>query len=150
VSGTTILIVDDNADNREVYSILLEHAGYAVVKASDGWSGVQQARACHPDLILMDISMPVMDGFQATEILKADPATHDIPVLAVTAHDGPEHRLRARHLGMSGYLTKPLPPGRVLQEVDRCLANGRDASEGDRPPRAGADTSTSTRPTGPL
>jgi two-component system, cell cycle response regulator DivK len=124
VSGTTVLIVDDNADNREVYGLLLELSGYTVLQAADGLAGVQQAHVHHPDVILMDISMPVMDGFRATELLKLDPTTRDIPVVAVTAHDDPHHRDRASQVGMSGFVAKPAAPRRVVAEVKRCLENG--------------------------
>jgi two-component system, cell cycle response regulator DivK len=137
VSNKTVLIVDDNADNREVYGLLLEFSGYDVLTAADGWSGVQQARAHHPDLILMDISMPVMDGFQATELLKLDPATRDIPVVAVTAHDDNDHRDRASRVGMSGFLAKPVPPRNVVKEVQRCLGGGSgSAFFGDATPKS--------------
>jgi two-component system, cell cycle response regulator DivK len=132
VSSTTILIVDDNEDNRNVFSLLLELSGFSVLKAADGRNAVQQARAYHPDLILMDISMPTMDGFEATELLKFDPHTRDIPVIALSAHDDAEHRMRALEVGMSGYLSKPARPGRVLDEVIRCL-NG--VTNGDRRPQ---------------
>lgn len=134
MSCTTILVVDDNADNREVFGLLLECSGYTVVTATDGWDGVQQARAHRPDVILMDVSMPVMDGFQATELLKLDPTTREIPVVAVTAHDDADHRTRASRVGMSGFLAKPVPPRRVVEEVQRCLARLGPASSGDTHP----------------
>jgi two-component system, cell cycle response regulator DivK len=128
VSSKTILIVDDSADNRDVYSMFLEHFGYTVLTANDGWDGVQQARTHHPDLILMDISMPVLDGLEATELLKVDADTQAIPVIAITAHDDIALRSRAQEIGFESYLTKPTQPRRILQEVERCLcpdAGGR-------------------------
>jgi two-component system, cell cycle response regulator DivK len=133
MGGTTVLIVDDNADNREVFRLLLEFSGYDTLMAEDGWSGVQQARALQPDLILMDVSMPVMDGFTATELLKSDPETRHIPIIALTAYETSEHRGRAFEIGMSGFLSKPATPGRVLDEIDRCLGTGRDTGAIGRP-----------------
>jgi two-component system, cell cycle response regulator DivK len=124
--SATILIVDDSPANREVFGLMLEFSGYTVLQAADGLSGVQEARMHHPDMILMDISMPVMDGFTATELLKLDPATRDIPVIAVTAHDEADHRDRATRIGMCGFLAKPVPPRLVVEEVQRCLSAKRD------------------------
>lgn len=129
VSETTILIVDDSTTNREVYTALLEHFGFRVLNASDGQDGVRQARALHPDLILMDISMPVMDGVEATRLLKEDADTRGIPVIAVTAHDDVETIGRAFAAGVDGYLTKPAPPRRVLEEIQRCLGAEEDPAD---------------------
>jgi two-component system, cell cycle response regulator DivK len=121
VSTKTILVVDDNDNNREVYTALLEHCGYSVIEAADGRQGVQCARATHPDLILMDLSMPVMDGLEATTLLKQDVTTCDIPVIAVTAHDDSGTMSRALEAGMVSYLTKPIAPRKLLEEVERHL-----------------------------
>lgn len=118
----TILIVDDNADNRTIFSFFLENLGFTVLTAENGWEGVRQAREHRPGLILMDISMPVMDGLEATELLKVDPETKHIPVIAVTAHDSTEMRLRARSAGCDEFLSKPVQPGRILREVERFLS----------------------------
>jgi len=83
--SATILLVEDNADNQEIYSIILAHHGYRVLQAFDGGHGVDLARAHGPDLILMDLTMPVIDGLEATRMLKADPATAAIPIVALTA-----------------------------------------------------------------
>jgi two-component system, cell cycle response regulator DivK len=128
VSETTILVVDDSTTNREVYTALLEHFGFRVLNAADGREGVRQAHESHPDLILMDLSMPVMDGVEATRALKADAATREIPVIAVTAHDDADTMRRARAAGVQGYLTKPTPPRRVLEEIERCLRGGENSA----------------------
>lgn len=120
----TLLIVDDNADNREILAIFLEHFGYRVLKAGNGVEGMAQAREHAPDLILMDISMPVLDGFEATELLKLDPLTAGIPIVAVTAHPDGALRTRAQGLGFTSYLIKPVPPRRLLREVERILGLG--------------------------
>jgi two-component system cell cycle response regulator DivK len=114
-----ILLVEDHEDNRIVYSTILEHFGYGVLLAGDGEEGVRIAREQRPDLVLMDVSIPVMDGWDATRLLKSDPATASIPVIALTAHAMPSDRERAAEAGCDGYLAKPVEPRRVLEEVQR-------------------------------
>ncbi|HEX8906690.1 MAG TPA: response regulator, partial [Longimicrobiaceae bacterium] len=111
----------DHEDNRIVYRTMLEHFGYTVILAGDGGEGVRMARESLPDLILMDVSIPVMDGWEATRTLKADPATARIPIVALTAHALLTDRERAREVGCDGYLAKPVEPRRVLEEVRRFL-----------------------------
>lgn len=118
----TILIVDDNPDNRTIFSFFLENLGFTALTAENGWEGVCRAREHRPDLILMDISMPVMDGLEATELLKVDAETAHIPVIAVTAHDTTEMRLRAQKAGCDEFLAKPVQPARILREVERFLS----------------------------
>lgn len=122
-----ILIVDDHADNRNAYASVLEHFGYEVATAGNGKEALDRARLLRPDLILMDLSMPVMDGFEATERLKDDEATRRIPVVAVTAHDGPGFRRRASEVGMKGYLAKPCLPMHLLREVELYVASAAPA-----------------------
>lgn len=121
MSRKTIVMVEDNPDNRRIYSILLEHSGYEVMQAEDAESGLALVALCRPDLVLMDISLPRMDGYEATARLKEDPLTAGIPVVALTAHAFDEDRRRAWDVGFDGYLTKPVGPRRVLQEVERLL-----------------------------
>lgn len=118
----TILIVEDNATNMKLSSFLLESADYSVLMATTAESGVAIAREQHPDLVLMDIQLPGMDGLQATALLKADEATRDIPVLALTAlaMKGDEERIRAA--GCDGYIAKPLDYKAFLAEVKATLA----------------------------
>lgn len=115
----TVLLVEDNEDNLVVYRTILEHVGYHVLEARDGEEGVIRARRDHPDLILMDISIPKLDGWAATRKLKADAATRAIPIVALTAHALDEDRQRAIEVGCDGYLAKPIEPRRVVQEVER-------------------------------
>ncbi len=115
----TVLLVEDNEDNLAVYRTILDHVGYNVLEARDGEEGVTRAREEHPDLILMDISIPKIDGWEATRRLKADQATRDIPILALTAHALEEDRERAIAAGCDGYLAKPVEPRRVVEEVQR-------------------------------
>ncbi len=121
MSAKTILIVDDHADNRTVYGWFLEAFGFSVLEATNGYEGVVRAREVHPDLILMDVSMPVMDGLQATQMLKVDQETADIPIIVVTAHEGAEMQGKAYRSGCDAYLCKPVEPRRILQEVNRFL-----------------------------
>jgi CheY-like chemotaxis protein len=120
----TILLVEDNEDNQEIYRIILAHHGYAVLQAFDGCRGVEMARAHGPDLILMDLTMPVVDGLEATRVLKADPATSAIPIVALTAHVRQEDRAAAEEAGCVAFLAKPAEPQHVAAEVRRILANG--------------------------
>ena len=118
----TILLVEDNYDNRSIYRLILEHAGFQVLEAHDGQTAIDLARAENPALILMDISIPVVDGWEATRILKADAATRTIPIVALTAHALVSDRETAARVGCDGYLAKPVEPRRVLEEVRRHLA----------------------------
>jgi two-component system, cell cycle response regulator DivK len=131
-----VLIVEDSYDNRVVYSDLLRHAGYEVEEASNGRKGVEQALRDPPDLILMDLSMPVMDGWEAVRILKSDPRTSPIPILALSAHVILDRDYaKAEEAGFSCYLTKPIEPKDVLREIET-----RIGPAGDRPPAGGRPT----------
>ena len=103
-----VLIVEDNPSNMKLATFLLQSAGHSVLAATDAETGLTLARAEQPDLVLMDIQLPGMDGLEATGLLKADPATRDIPVVALTAlaMKGDEARIRAA--GCDGYIAKPL------------------------------------------
>jgi len=107
--GTSrVLIVEDNVDNYELVKFLLERAGYEVLSAANGRDGVEMARRERPDLILMDLAMPEMDGWDATKVLKDDAATRSIPILALTARTLPADRKRAFNAGCDGYISKPI------------------------------------------
>lgn len=121
---TTVLLVEDNADNQAIYRLILEHSGFEVIQAWDGEEGVSIARERMPDVILMDVSIPKLDGLQATRILKADAATAGIPIIALTAHALRTDKDRAFDAGCDGYLSKPVEPKRVAEEVRRVLAQG--------------------------
>jgi two-component system cell cycle response regulator DivK len=124
-----ILLVEDNADNQEIYRIILVHHGHAVLQAWDGEAGVRMAREHGPDLILMDLTMPLLDGLAATRILKADPATAGIPIIALTAHAMEEDLAAAEEAGCIAFLSKPAAPGLVAAEVGRVLALAREPDE---------------------
>ncbi len=116
----TVLVVDDDADSRSICSLYLQHHGYRVVEAVDGADGVRRAREVFPALILMDVTLPVLDGWTATERLKGDPQTSSIPVVILTGHALERDRMRALSLG-DGYLPKPCTPRRILEEVQRLI-----------------------------
>ena len=119
----TVLIVEDQMEMRAINAMYLHHHGYRVLAADNGVDGLRAARETHPDLILMDISMPGMDGIRATEALKRDPETGAIPVLIITAHPYGSVGRRAVDAGCDGYLTKPCDPRRILQEVRNRLGD---------------------------
>lgn len=127
----TVLIVEDNEDNRIVYSTILRHHGFQVSEALDGAEGMAKARRELPDLILMDISIPILDGWEVTERLKHEDATSHIPVIALTAHAMPGDRDRALAAGCDGYLAKPCEPRAVLAEVNRLINRSRSVEPGD-------------------
>jgi two-component system cell cycle response regulator DivK len=130
--GQTLLLVEDNEDNRIIYSTVLRHVGYEVVEAYDGVEAIALARSLHPDLILMDISIPEMDGWEATRRLRLDPDTRSIPIIALTAHALADDRERATAVGFTAYLAKPVEPRAVVAEVRRWIGGGAGA-----PPAAG-------------
>lgn len=121
MTAPTILLVEDNPDNRTIYGTILRHVGYNVAEAGTGEEGLRLARELVPSLVLMDVAMPGIDGWEATRILKADPSTAGIPVVALTAHAMTEDRRRAEEVGCDGYLSKPIEPRRVVEEVRRLL-----------------------------
>lgn len=112
-----ILIVEDTEDNLQILRDLLEHAGYAIIEAQDGAAGVQAAREHVPDLILMDIQLPVLDGFEATRRIKADPGTRAIPIVAVTSFALSGDEARTREAGCDAYVSKPYSPRALLEVV---------------------------------
>lgn len=116
-----ILLVEDHDDNRKIYRTILVHSGFQVLEAQDGRSGIRIAREARPDLILMDVSIPHIDGWEATRILKADAETAHIPIVALTAHALKEDRQRALDAGCDGYLAKPVEPRKVVEEVRRFI-----------------------------
>ena len=122
----TILLVDDNAGLRDLLAPTLRFCGYTVLEAVDGVEGIRRAKEELPDVILMDISIPLVDGWQATRTLKADPTTRHIPIVALTAHAREADRERAREAGCDGYLSKPAVPRAVAAEVERMLRKRDD------------------------
>src|SRR5438034_7114971 len=117
-----ILVVDDNPDNRDMYSMYLEYTGFVVEVAGDGVSAFSQASATHPDLIVMDLSLPSMDGWETTRRIKADAGTRRIPVVALTGHALDESEHQARSAGCDSFLTKPCLPQDLVVEIRRLLS----------------------------
>ena len=116
-----ILLVEDNEMNRDMLSRRLQRKGYAVVMAHDGEHGLELAKSENPDLILMDISLPKMDGWQATRLLKGNPETKGIPVIALTAHALSTDRQKAFEIGCDDYDTKPVEFGRLSEKIEHLL-----------------------------
>ncbi len=117
-----ILLVEDNEMNRDMLSRRLLRKGYEVVMAVDGQQAVAMAQSEKPDLILMDMSLPVIDGWEATRRVKADEASSRIPIIALTAHAMSGDRERALGAGCDDYDTKPIEMPRLLEKIDALLA----------------------------
>jgi len=118
---TKILIVEDNEMNRDMLSRRLARRGYEVVMAVDGEEGIAAAKAKNPDLILMDMGLPVIDGWEATRRLKAEPLTRAIPVIGLTAHAMAGDREKVIEAGCDDYDTKPVELPRLLQKIEALL-----------------------------
>jgi CheY-like chemotaxis protein len=117
-----ILLVEDNEMNADMLSRRLARRGFEVVVAVDGEQGLRMAETEAPDLILMDMSLPVMDGWQATRQLKAQPGTRGIPVVGLTAHAMAEDRQKAMDAGCDDYDTKPVEFARLLEKINALLS----------------------------
>ena len=118
-----ILLVEDNEMNRDMLTRRLERKGFEVVIAVDGQAGIDMASSNSPDIILMDLSLPVIDGWEATRQLKAGPATQSIPVIALTAHAMAGDEKRALEAGCDDYDTKPINFSRLLDKIGNLLGN---------------------------
>ena len=116
-----ILVVEDNIDNYELVRFILERAGYDVFLAMNGRDGVAAARLQKPDLILMDLTMPEMDGWLAAQKLKANEITKSIPLYALSAHTLPSERKRALEAGCDGYVSKPIHMAGFLEVIERAF-----------------------------
>jgi two-component system cell cycle response regulator DivK len=116
-----ILLVEDNEMNRDMLSRRLERKGYEVEIAIDGQEGVQKAKSLKPDLILMDMSLPIIDGWEATRQIKAEKSTKSIPVIALTAHAMADDRAKALEAGCDDYYTKPIELPRLLEKITTAL-----------------------------
>lgn len=116
-----VLLVDDYPDAREMYSEYLQYSGFDVIEAGNGIEALQQAAERSPDIILMDLSLPVMDGWEATRRLKADRRTADIPVVALTGHALAGISEGARRAGCDAFITKPCLPEDLVKEIRKVL-----------------------------
>ena len=120
-----ILVVEDNQDNYELVRTILELAGYDTFQAITGRDGVDAARKQKPDLILMDMAMPEMDGWDATQRIRKDPETKHIPMVALTVHTLPRERKRALDAGVDAYISKPFDAAHFLQVVENTLKGAK-------------------------
>ena len=117
-----ILAVEDTEDNLQILRDLFDSAGYELIEAADGEAGVAMATAHKPDLILMDIQLPVMDGYEATRRIKADPTLRHIPIIAVTSYALSGDEAKTRAAGCDGYIAKPVSPRQVLAKLHELLS----------------------------
>jgi len=122
-----LLLIEDNEANRDMLSRRLQRRGYEVIEAIDGQQGIERARTAAPDLILMDMSLPVLDGWEATRALKTDPKTAPIPIIALTAHAMATDREQALSAGCDDYDTKPVDLPRLLGKIETLLGRSRPA-----------------------
>lgn len=118
---TKVLLVEDNEMNRDMLSRRLERRGYEIVLAEDGLQGVEQAATARPDIVLLDMSLPGLDGWEVAGRLKCDPATAAIPIIALTAHAMAGDRERALQAGCDDYDTKPIELPRLLEKMTALL-----------------------------
>ncbi|HXH05641.1 MAG TPA: response regulator [Vicinamibacterales bacterium] len=126
-----VLVVEDYEDAREMYAEYLRFSGFRVAEAANGYEALEQAAALAPDIILMDLALPRLDGWEATRRLKTDPRTRHIPILALTGHALAAHAATAQEAGCDAFVTKPCLPDALVAEIRRMLA-GRDAPAGGR------------------
>ena len=117
-----VLVVEDYQDAREMYAAYLQFTGYRVAEASNGLEAVEKARELLPAIILMDLALPKMDGWEATRLLKADERTRNIPIVALTGHALAGHAEGARQAGCDAFVTKPCLPDVLVAEIQRMLA----------------------------
>ena len=127
-----VLLVDDYPDNREAYALYLRFRGYRVEEAEDGHQALDRAFQSLPDLVVMDLSLPGLDGWQATRTLKADPRTRDIPVIALTGHALEGQSESARAAGCDAFITKPCEPNALEAAIRKILDNPGNAAKAGR------------------
>jgi two-component system cell cycle response regulator DivK len=120
-----VLVVDDFQDNREMYAEFLAYQGFRVIQAANGVEALDQAFSNHPDIIIMDLSLPVMDGWEATRRLKADERTNAIPVVALTGHAMQGHSKGAIEAGCDSFVAKPCLPDQLVAEIKKMLSTSR-------------------------
>jgi two-component system cell cycle response regulator DivK len=116
-----ILVIEDTEDNRQIVRDLLESAGYELIEALDGLEGVAAAKREHPDLILMDIQLPGIDGYEATRRIRAVPALATVPIIAVTSYALSGDEAKTRAAGCDGYVAKPFSPRQLLAKIREFL-----------------------------
>jgi len=130
-----VLVVEDYRDAREMYAAYLQFSGYRVAEATDGVEAIEKALDLMPDIILMDLALPKMDGWEATRRLKLDERTRHIPIVALTGHALAGHAEGARQAGCDAFVTKPCLPDALVAEIQRMLASRQGADGGSGPAR---------------
>lgn len=141
--GALVLVVEDYQDAREMYAAYLQFSGYRVAEATNGFEAIEKAVELSPDIILMDLALPKMDGWEATRRLKMDERTRDIPIVALTGHALAGHAEGARQAGCDAFVTKPCLPDALVAEIQRVLAARSDPAGGRR---AGRNSSRAKQP----
>jgi two-component system, cell cycle response regulator DivK len=131
-----VLVVEDYQDAREMYAAYLQFSGYEVAEATDGIQAIEKALELMPDIILMDLALPRMDGWEATRRLKSDDRTRHIPIVALTGHALAGHAEGARQAGCDAFVTKPCLPDALVAEIQRMLE--AQSGDGKRPARPAA------------
>jgi CheY-like chemotaxis protein len=131
-TGPLVLIVDDVQDNRTIYVLFLRFSGFRVAEAENGAEALEKASTLLPDVIVMDLSLPVMDGFEATRRLKRDSRTQRIPVVVLTGHALPEHARAAREAGCDLVITKPCLPDQLMDALRGVLDSPKARSKRGR------------------
>lgn len=139
-----VLVVEDYQDAREMYAAYLQFSGYGVAEAANGVEAVEKAQELLPDIVLMDLALPRMDGWEATRRLKADPRTRHIPVVALTGHALAGHAEGAREAGCDAFVTKPCLPDALVAEIKRLL--DQHASKSDNKPSSSTAKTARKRP----
>jgi CheY-like chemotaxis protein len=121
-----VLVAEDNPVNRELLREILESHGHSVTEACNGEEALQQIEAARPDILLLDLGMPVMDGYTTVQHIRHNPATANLPILAVTAYAMRGDREKVLESGFDGYLSKPVNSRELMQEMERLLASRRE------------------------
>ncbi len=117
-----ILIAEDFEDNRIALKLILKHSGFDVIEADDGLRAIEAVRLEEPDLVLMDITLPVMDGLQATREIRSNEKFERLPIIIISAHDSEEIRTQAAEAGASAYISKPIQIQELKKAIDGCLS----------------------------
>ena len=136
--GQLVLVVEDYQDAREMYAAYLQFSGYRVAEATNGLEAIEKTHELMPDIILMDLALPKMDGWEATRRLKLDERTRHIPIVALTGHALAGHAEVARQAGCDSFVTKPCLPDALVAEIQRMLAarpDDENPGKGKRPAR---------------
>ena len=132
-----VLVVEDYQDAREMYAAYLMFSGYWVAEATNGVEAIEKTIELMPDIILMDLALPRMDGWEATRRLKLDERTKHIPIVALTGHALAGHAEGARQAGCDAFVTKPCLPDALVAEIQRMLSGRAESGQSKKPPRSG-------------